>query len=575
MTTIKNFESALGRKIQWASRISYSDDHHPVDNFERRLRIYPHALRESNAFYHPGKRALLFGYFPAQQANSAGNLPGGMVFTCLSFDVVSHETTHALLDGHNRYLAENNHPDTLAFHEAFSDVVALLQRFKFPEVLQHQIANTKGALRKENLLGRLAWQFGQAVGEYGALRDALGSVDKDGVWRPHQPTQNDLDHAKGAHQRGAVLVSAIFDAFVTIYDIRTKDLVRIATGGSGILSPGAIHPDLVNRLAAEAATVAGQLLNICLRALDYCPPVGLTFGEFLRAMITLDSDMVGDDALGYRIAIIEAFRRRGIYPTEVRTLSVESLRWRAPDFAGNMPNDLKKTMENLQRIWMYRGREVIHALEADEFDLTEKDHKQLYQNEVAFLQSDRKYNHFIESLAKRYVRHVLGRALMLKSGKPNDTLAKFLGLIPGLWLEVAQATPTRRVMPNGTVRNEMLVRLVQTVVYDPLDPQPFDPYTGQRVSLTDGVLFPEVVDESVRQGKKLTPFRGGCTLIIDMDKSEVPYIIKKKIQNHYRFEEQIKHRGDLQSFGLREVYGLDDDKDELNPFAMLHRGEGQ
>jgi len=33
--------------------------------FVRRLRIYPHALREMNAYYHPGRRPLLFGYVPA------------------------------------------------------------------------------------------------------------------------------------------------------------------------------------------------------------------------------------------------------------------------------------------------------------------------------------------------------------------------------------------------------------------------------------------------------------------------------------------------------------------------------
>ena len=44
----------------------------------RRLRIYPHALRDRNAFYSPDKKALLFGYFPVgikdaqQHAGHAG-----------------------------------------------------------------------------------------------------------------------------------------------------------------------------------------------------------------------------------------------------------------------------------------------------------------------------------------------------------------------------------------------------------------------------------------------------------------------------------------------------------------------
>ena len=75
----------------------------------------------------------------------------------------------------------------------------------------------------------------------------------------------------------------MFDAFLGIYGTRTADLLRLATGGTGILQPGAIHPDLVRRLAAEAAKAAQHVLTMCIRALDYCPPVDITFGEFLRA----------------------------------------------------------------------------------------------------------------------------------------------------------------------------------------------------------------------------------------------------------------------------------------------------
>ena len=63
-----------------------------------------------------------------------------MVFTCLSHDIVAHETTHALLDGlHPRYQEPTN-PDVLAFHEAFADIVAMFQHFTLPEVLRFEIA---------------------------------------------------------------------------------------------------------------------------------------------------------------------------------------------------------------------------------------------------------------------------------------------------------------------------------------------------------------------------------------------------------------------------------------------------
>ncbi len=56
----------------------------------------------------------------------------------------------------------------------------------------------------------------------------------------------------------------------------------------------------------------------------------LTFGDYLRALITADTDIVPNDDLGYRVAFIEAFQRRGIYPQDVRNLSVESLVWKPP-----------------------------------------------------------------------------------------------------------------------------------------------------------------------------------------------------------------------------------------------------
>src|SRR5690242_21558824 len=94
---------------------------------------------------------------------------------------------------------------------------------------------------------------------------------------------------------------------------------------------GEIHPDLVNRLAGEASKTAGHVLKMCIRALDYCAPVDITFGDFLRAIITADSDLIADDSRDYRIAFIDAFRKRGIYPAGVKNLSAESLSYPTPD----------------------------------------------------------------------------------------------------------------------------------------------------------------------------------------------------------------------------------------------------
>ena len=323
MTTVQNFEKALGRKALWSSFRDKKEG-----GFLQRLRIYPHALRNANAYYSPAKKALLFGYFPASASAPGDHIPNGLVFTCLSHDIVAHETTHALLDGMHRRFVENGHRDALAFHEAFADIIALFQHFTFPEVLRQQIAKTRGDLASQSLLGQLAQQFGKAIGQYGALRDAIGEFDpKEKKWKPHQPDPNDYQAVVEPHARGAILVAAVFEAFLSIYKSRVADLLRIASNGTGILTPGELHPDLVDRLADEAAKSAQHVLNMCIRALDYCPPVDITFGDYLRAIITADLDLFAEDENGYRIAFIEAFRRRGIYPRDIRTLSEESLCW--------------------------------------------------------------------------------------------------------------------------------------------------------------------------------------------------------------------------------------------------------
>ncbi len=329
MTTIRHFEQALGRVALWSSHWAGESGR----QFVRRLRIYPHALRERNAYYSPKKKALLFGYFPVG-VKDASNIPGTLVFTCLSHDIIAHETTHALLDGVHPRFDEPVNPDVLAFHEAFADIVALFQHFSYPGVLRDQIARTRGNLAGENLLGQLAQQFGKASGRGRALRDALGGPDPTtGKWVPHRPDVRALDRTREPHARGAILVAAIFGAFLKVYRARTVDLYRIASEGTGMLREGDIHPDLSNRLAAEAARSARQILQMCIRAIDYCPPVGITFGDYLRAIVTADSDLHPDDTAGYRLAFVESFRHWGIHPEGMRSMSVEGLLWPTGDEA--------------------------------------------------------------------------------------------------------------------------------------------------------------------------------------------------------------------------------------------------
>jgi hypothetical protein len=323
MKTIEHFERALGRKALWSSHVNREAE--IKENYVPRLRIYPHALRQQNAFYSPQKKALLFGYFPTR-VKDGKNTPGTTVFTCLSHDIIAHETTHALLDGVHPRFDEPVNEDVLAFHEAFADIVALFQHFSYPGVLRDQIARTRGELARQSVLGQLAQQFALASGRGDALRNYLGK-EVNGKWEPVKPDPTLLAQTAEPHDRGAILVAAVFSAFMKVYQMRTRDLFRIATEGTGVLREGDIHPDLVNRLAEEAQRCSERALQMSIRAIDYCPPVGITFGAYLRAIITADYDMNPIDRENWRLAFIESFREWGIAPRSARSMAEDSLLW--------------------------------------------------------------------------------------------------------------------------------------------------------------------------------------------------------------------------------------------------------
>ena len=528
MTTIANFERALGRRAFWARRTDTPDR----VGFVEKLRVYPHAMRQANAFYSPVKRALLFGYFPAEPVDPGAQFPGGTVFSCLSHDIVAHETTHALIDGMHRRFLEPTHPDVLAFHEAIADIVALFQHFSFPEVVKHQIARKRGDLASQSLLGELAQEFGRATGRRGALRSALGGyIDKEKKeWRAADPDPEDYENVFEPHDRGAILVGAVFDAFLSIYRSRVADLFRLASGGTGVLPAGAIHPDLVQRLADEAAKSAQHVLNICIRALDYCPPVDLTFGEYLRAIITADVDLVPNDDRNYRLAFIEAFRRRGIYPRDVRSLSVDSLRWQ-------QVTEKDASREHFERIGASLSTYVQQTIGV------RRSRREFFEHERAMCG---KLHEVIkqqpEGLMEQFEQTT---GLVLLPGRVPAGLKTKEGGVPVF--EVHSARPARRAGPDGDTVHQIVVTITQKRRL-PIDPSR---------------------DASGDNGFE---FRGGCTIILDLDTLELQYAIRKRITSENRIRRQREFlQGNIGS-SLRATYFTDPLRDRNGePFAFLHR----
>ena len=299
MRTLEQFDRALGRFVYFRGR--------------RRLRLVPHAFRGSNAFYHPNLRAVLFGHFPASEDAPGENLPGQTIFTCLSHDIIAHEVTHAIVDRLRPHFNVATNQHVRAFHEGFADLVAVFQRLSSRDLVQRALSESRGDPSKARLLSDIAAQFGEGLGNGGALRTTL---DKK---------TTKIQGVTEEHALGAVLVAAIFEGFQLTYEQRTSDLIRIASGGTGVLPTGALHPDLITRLTMECVRTAQSVLTMCIRAFDYLPPADVTFGAFLRALVTADWELNPLDEVGMRAAIIEACRRRGIFAAEAGSLAVSAL----------------------------------------------------------------------------------------------------------------------------------------------------------------------------------------------------------------------------------------------------------
>ncbi len=295
MATLANFQTALGRPVSWG-----------FNSPAHQLKIAPHAFADANAYYSRESESLSFGYFASGRVDT--------VFTCLSHDIVVHETAHALLDGLRSSFMRPSHADQAAFHEGFADVVALLSILQSQEVVDRCLVtlSDRANLIKSADLGydrladqaflKLAEQFGQ---ELSSVRgDALRHSIK------LEPSRRLLqrEEFQEPHRRGEVLVAAIARSFLQVWCKRLEPL-------------GTKYKQSLNRavVAEEGAKAAEHLLQIAIRALDYLPAIDLTFADYLSALLTADLQLYPDDKkYDYRGMLTKTFAEFGIAPANPR-----------------------------------------------------------------------------------------------------------------------------------------------------------------------------------------------------------------------------------------------------------------
>jgi hypothetical protein len=297
---LSRFEEVLGRRIPWGF-----GSHH--------LYLVPHAFVGANAGYSPEDHSISFGYVPAASGQTAP------VFSCLSHDVIAHELTHAILDGLRPRYIEPGLPDQLAFHEGFADIIALLAVFSRPEVVARLLAGrTTGRFVPQSLfdvehlkttaLFGIGEELGATLGPTRrALRRSLADVPTGAAWR------GDTE----PHRRGEVLVAAVSHLVATLWSERLEDLGK---AGKVPLARG----------ADEGAKVADHVMGMCIRALDYLPPLEFEFEDFLDGLLTADEAVAPDDPRRYRDAVKGSFARYDLHRPHGRRIGPQVLRhpWR-------------------------------------------------------------------------------------------------------------------------------------------------------------------------------------------------------------------------------------------------------
>src|SRR5690348_3341605 len=230
-------------------------------------------------------------------------------------------------------------PDVLGFHEGFSDVIALLQHFSFPEVVEQGLRDSRGAVGQASMLTGLAREFGYATSHRGSVLPLRSAVDVEHI----DTFDSDALTAAGAvdgplvytpdmepHRMGTVLVSAIFEAFATVFRRKSARYFRLAGIAPEDIGRASMSDELVKIVAQEASDIAAHFLDICIRAIDYCPPVDMELGEYLRALITADADIVANDPWCYRESLMRSFQRRRIFPAHIPFMTEDAVRWQSP-----------------------------------------------------------------------------------------------------------------------------------------------------------------------------------------------------------------------------------------------------
>jgi hypothetical protein len=213
------------------------------------LQVWPYGLPNvRNAYYGRAQACLRCGDFvPAGET--------ARVYTCRSFDIVSHETGHAVLDGLKpQWLLADNPPQTGGLHESFGDLTAIFLALSQLDQCEAVIAQTKAHLHDKTFLADIAEQFGLALGSTTGLRNA----------------DNDLTLSQAGtevHAISQVFTGAVYDILADVFALERDPALEDC--------------------ASVLHRVAGWLRGLVLRALMAAPDTPATCADVANERLRL------------------------------------------------------------------------------------------------------------------------------------------------------------------------------------------------------------------------------------------------------------------------------------------------
>ncbi len=273
MMSIFEAPDVLGRKLHWA----FSGE---------QLMVVPRAGKMPNAFYHRDSRSLQFFFVDDPKKR------GRLVYTCLSPDIVAHETTHAILDGIAPDLYNATSPQSLAMHEAIADLGAVMLAVRTSRLLVRVMKETGGDISKGKAFNEIAQQFGEAFyGEDGRpLRDLANSFSMSAA--KNRALERNLD-LNEPHDLSMVLTGALYALLLKEYaTIRQEDFEE-KLAGEKAKKKRALTKQEEDKIRISVSGLAlfkasEKFKRVVFRALDYLPPGEVTFADYGRAMVAAD-----------------------------------------------------------------------------------------------------------------------------------------------------------------------------------------------------------------------------------------------------------------------------------------------